>query len=476
MRVSKTQSSWVTCSWQLAVLLAAVGCGGSAQDRVVLPPPQRSTILIEPHFGEVEKQRFEESFEHVWTTVRDRHWDPDMGGVDWQAVHDELLPELRAASTADEAREVLIEMLARLGESHYAIVPSDVYDDVLEDGAEAVPSQEEGDGTEEMEEPNRSGQGQPGFDVRYLEGQMVVVSVEKDSAAERAGIRSGWVIAKVGGRDLDRALRGIEAEYDERGLTSMYARIATLGRLSGEVGDEVTVEFRDGDERSRTIEVELMRPQGELTQLGHMPAVYASLWSERMAGDVGYVALNIFMDPARISTAFGTAVQEFMESPGIIVDLRGNPGGIGFMATGLAGWFIEESGAKLGTMIMRDTELKFVVFPRAETYAGKLAILVDECSASTSEIYAQGMKDLERARVFGTRTAGAALPSQFERLPTGDGFQYAVADYISEGGTRLEGAGVTPDQEIRLTRAKLLDGEDSVLEAALQWVRQSASN
>ena len=75
-------------------------------------------------------------------------------------------------------------------------------------------------------------------------------------------------------------------------------------------------------------------------------------------------------------------------------------------------------------MKMRETTLKFVIFPRPETYPGPLAILVDAGSASTSEILAGGLQDLKRARIFGDRTAGAALPSDIIRFPNGDGFQY----------------------------------------------------
>jgi carboxyl-terminal processing protease len=82
------------------------------------------------------------------------------------------------------------------------------------------------------------------------------------------------------------------------------------------------------------------------------------------------------------------------------------------------------------------------------------------------------MKDLKRARVFGTRSAGAALPSIIERLPNGDGFQYAIANYVAEGGQPLEGIGVIPDQEVRLTRHQLLEGQDPVLDAAVEWVQK----
>jgi carboxyl-terminal processing protease len=82
------------------------------------------------------------------------------------------------------------------------------------------------------------------------------------------------------------------------------------------------------------------------------------------------------------------------------------------------------------------------------------------------------LKDVKRARIFGTRTAGAALPSVISRLPNGDGFQYAIANYISEGGQPLEGIGVTPDEEVHPTRRQLLAGQDPILDAALDWIQK----
>jgi carboxyl-terminal processing protease len=99
-------------------------------------------------------------------------------------------------------------------------------------------------------------------------------------------------------------------------------------------------------------------------------------------------------------------------------------------------------------------------------------VIVDGMSASTSEIFAGGLKDLGRAKIFGERTAAAALPSLIEKLPNGDGFQYAVANYVSEGGKPLEGIGVTPDMPVRVTREALLTGHDPALDAALEWIEK----
>ena len=232
------------------------------------------------------------------------------------------------------------------------------------------------------------------------------------------------------------------------------------------------VEFLDGAGLRSTKSLAQRKPRGSLTQFGYLYPMHVWFDSSRVGdGNIGYVKFNMFLDPARVMNLFGEAVKSCGNCRGFVIDLRGNPGGIGAMAMGMAGWFIDRADQQLGTLYMRDTTLKFVVNPRAVTFAGPLAILVDGCSASTSEILAGGMKDLGRARIFGTHTAAAALPSVLEMLPNGDGFQYAIANYISEGGKPLEGLGVTPDVETPLSREALLAGQDPALDAAVTWIK-----
>src|SRR4051794_28806263 len=80
-----------------------------------------------------ERQANVATFEHVWQTVQDKHWDPKLlsaGGLDWKAVHDDLLPKIQAATTHDQARDIMATMLARLKQTHFGILPTDVYGDV----------------------------------------------------------------------------------------------------------------------------------------------------------------------------------------------------------------------------------------------------------------------------------------------------------------------------------------------------------
>jgi carboxyl-terminal processing protease len=105
-----------------------------------------------------------------------------------------------------------------------------------------------------------------------------------------------------------------------------------------------------------------------------------------------------------------------------------------------------------------------------EPFAGPLAIVVDGLSASTSEMFSAALQALGRARIFGERTAGQALPAMATRLPNGDVLMHVVADFVAADGSQIEGKGVIPDELIPLTPADLSSGRDAPLEAAVRWI------
>jgi carboxyl-terminal processing protease len=191
---------------------------------------------------------------------------------------------------------------------------------------------------------------------------------------------------------------------------------------------------------------------------------------------VGVIGFNIWL-PALVPE-LDAGMDRVRNCSGIVIDLRGNPGGVGAMVMGFGGYFVD-SVISLGTMRSRQVSLRFVMNPRHSRndgstvvpYAGPVAILVDPMSASTSEIFAAGMQRIGRARVFGEQSAGAALPAMMDRLPSGDVFVHAIADFTDPDGKRIEGAGVVPDEMTPLTEKDLSSGRDTALEAAVRWIR-----
>ncbi|RMF70816.1 MAG: hypothetical protein D6744_18890, partial [Planctomycetota bacterium] len=444
------------------------------------------------------------SFDHVWRTVRDKHYDPELGGIDWEGVRAELRPRVEAARSIDEARAVMREMIGRLGESHFAIIPADVYTAVdAAETSQAKVDEAPGDGDERSvsrdvrasssrdrvddvgadksapvarsDADSDSGdgdddEGDVGLDLRVVDGQALVVRVNDGSPAAVAGVRPGWVLTQIDGRPIAPIIETLSAEYAGSSLRELVLTQAVARRLHGEVGEPIDLVMLDGEDREQTLTLTRARAPGKRAKLGNMPPIRVECEWRWLRDDIGYIRLSLFFDPPMVMRKLNQALSEMRDARGVIFDLRGNGGGIGAMAMGISGLFVRERGRKLGTMITRDNELKFAVFARPTAYQGPLAILVDGASASTSEIFAGGMQALGRARVFGTPTAGAALPSIIERLPNGDGFQYAFANYVSEDGTRLEGHGVVPDEAAPPNRADLLAGRDPAIEAAIRWI------
>jgi carboxyl-terminal processing protease len=397
-----------------------------------------------------------ETFDAAWRTVRDSHFDKTLNGVNWDAVSAELRPKAAAARTVGELRAVIRDMLGRLGQSHFALLPASA------DSASEAP---------------RDTSGTPGFDVRLVNQDLLVTQVEPDGGGAAAGVHTGWKLRSVDGAATSALLASLPDTLEPR-LMQVEAWRLTQMRLRGPSGSRVALTFEDGSGATVQRSVERRLEPGEPVTVGNLPTMYVRVRSHRAETPVGrpagVIAFNVWM--TAVDRPFQKAVDEFRNSEGIVIDLRGNPGGLAAMLMGLSGHFIDER-KPLGVMKTRDNELRFPVNPRrvsasgerVQPFAGPVAILVDGLSGSASECFAGGMQSLGRVRVFGQRSMGQALPALFTRLPNGDVLIHAYGDFVTADGTRLEGRGVVPDEPIALDRRDLLAGRDRTLEAALAW-------
>ena len=130
----------------------------------------------------------------------------------------------------------------------------------------------------------------------------------------------------------------------------------------------------------------------------------------------------------------------------------------------------------MGTVRLRDSSVSLDVYPQSRAFTGPIAVLIDGGSASTSEVFAGGLRELKRARIFGQTSAGAALPSSYKRLPNEDLFQYAIGDIRTPSGRLLEGEGVQPDQLVQTTREQYAQRDDPVVAAAIAWLNETRRN
>jgi carboxyl-terminal processing protease len=412
------------------------------------------------------------TFDSAWTIIRDSHFDRTMNGLDWNAVRAELRPRAVAASSTGELRRVLRDMLQRLGLSHFALIPSTV--EVSGDAEDLAAD--------------------PGFDVRLVDDELLVTRVDPQVAQ----VHPGWRVVQIGTTkvaDLIHALPGSRSSSEGHGggpeggaggndrLLNVEAWRIAQTRLRGPAGSRAEITFEDGTGRLVALALERRPDVGQPVTVGNLPTMFVRVENERRqtprGGTAGIIRFNVWM--TAVDGPFQRAMDEYRSADGIIIDLRGNPGGLAAMMMGIAGHFMTDR-QPLGVMKTRDNEpLRFVANPRlvsaaglpVQPFAGPVAILVDAMSGSASECFTGGMQSLKRARVFGQTSMGQALPALFQRLPNGDLMIHAYGDFVTSDGTRLEGRGVVPDEILPLRREDLLAGRDRTLDAALAWIDQA---
>lgn len=390
-----------------------------------------------------------QSFEKVWNTINEKHFDPTFGGIDWQKARRTFEPQAMMAKTDAEFHGVLNKMLRELKLSHFAVFMPPVEAKTTESRAGAT-----------------------GIELKMLNGLAVVCRIQTASTAENSNLKTGFVVKKIGGKTISELLAPLEKYFAGRALPEaqkrLYQERNLLAVINGNAGTNAKIEVLDEKNQTRIFDVPRAARKAEMSlAVGNFPPQEVVFEAKRLAHNIGYIRFNMWIMPQMAKIR--EAIRSMNAAAGIVFDLRGNPGGIGGMATGVAGLLVKEQ-TSLGTMKSRENEIKFIVYPQSSTYDGKVIVLTDYGSASTSEVFAAGLQEIGRAKIVGETTAGAVLPSVFDRLPTGAIFQYVVSDYKSPKNILIENRGVIPDLEIKQTREALLKGRDLQLEKAIEQI------
>lgn len=393
---------------------------------------------------------FSPLLDQVWWRVAQKHHDPTLGCLDWNAARKTYGQRLKGVEDARLAYRIVGDMLEELEQSHFRLFPPHADEET-------------------------QGPAAPPLRVRWVEGELVVV--ESDIEAAPMGSR----ILAISDLPIDalheRALTRFSVE--EPGFPSEIARLA-MSRLScphSGMTRTMTLELPSSEDccavpgAPQRVEVTCHVPEGERVTLGHLVDIPTRVRSRVLPGKIGYLAFNIWMLPMLERISDAVAQLQDAEVVAMILDLRGNPGGVGPMAIPVARLFLRES-ADLGSLQFRDFTQSIKVTGNPTAFAGPLVVLVDEGTASTSEIFALGMQEVGRAKIIAAKTsAGAALPSVIEQLPGGAILQYVVGTYRSPRATLIEGRGVEPDVRVSEQRADFATGRDPVLDAAIHHLR-----
>jgi carboxyl-terminal processing protease len=383
----------------------------------------------------------QEIFSETWATINEKYYDPSFNGVNWRAVREQYRPAVEAARSDEDFYTVMKKMVGELRDAHTRFATP--RERVEREQLKAITA---------------------GVSISEVEGKPVVVSVEANSEAARMGIGVGMLVLAIGGKPVAEKLA--EAQARVAGTSTERAIKLRVYRqlVEGDPGTPLRLTLARAD--GSPLEVSLTR---------RVVSDVAQVTSRRLASGVGYIKLTLWKSPAH--KEFKRALEAFRDAPGVIIDLRGNPGGEAQEVVKIAslffntrvsfGQFVSRNGKTLGLYTDRDDQI----------YAGPLVILVNEGSGSGSELFSAAMQENGRAAVVGRQSCGCVLGiSHFKKMKGGSELAVSELKYISPQGHRIEGTGVLPNRPVPLTLADLQHHRDATLEAAEASLQKTGAN
>jgi carboxyl-terminal processing protease len=218
--------------------MAAVAAAGIAYAQAVPPAGTQHELDVA-------------SFVYVWESIRDTHWQEAPGGLDWQEIREEFEPRVNAAKTRDEVRTILSEMLLRLGQTHFGIIPAGLYTALSAGGG---------------------GSNVTGIDLRILDDQVLVTEVVNRSPADAAGVRPGWILTRIREEEVGPLIQAVRLNKSIPGNLLELALASNFMRgLSGPPGATVKATFLNAEDKPVELEIPLAAPRGEISQFGNLP-------------------------------------------------------------------------------------------------------------------------------------------------------------------------------------------------------------
>ncbi|HTL59347.1 MAG TPA: S41 family peptidase [Candidatus Limnocylindrales bacterium] len=261
-----------------------------------------------------------------------------------------------------------------------------------------------------------------GIEVQMKNGQVVIVAPIDGSPAQRAGLRPGEIILKVGGDDI-----------------ADWPLSKVVEKILGPAGTKVSLTVQD-PRTNQTRQVTMARVSIKLHEV---------TWHRLPGTDIVHVRIATF--DAGVTKDLHKALQELQRDgvKGIVLDLRNDPGGLLEEAIGVASQFIQ-SGAVVLTKDAKGEITKILVEPGGQAIELPMAVLVNQGSASAAEIVAGALRDSDRAPLIGETTFGTGTVLQQFGLSDGSALLLAVGEWLTPKGESFWHKGITPQFQVTL--------------------------
>lgn len=390
---------------------------------VALPATPTATIEPSPtpnHVLTLEER--ERIFNEVWQRVNDNYLYANFNGIDWKALHDAFAPQIAAAESNEQFYSIVAAMVAELDDHHSRFGPpaAAVSEDAIVSGHEATV------GIGVLAAPTN-------------EGAFIQI-VFPNSPAEQAGLRPRDRIITVDGRPYQPA--------DDN--------------LQGQEGTTVRLTVVSPSEKPRDV----VLPRKEVEER-------IAPYSRRLAGDIGYVWISTLWVNDTDEQVSGALTELVAAGPlkGIILDLRGNPGGWSHVLSGILSHFVR---GQVGMFFDRNNNVRPLVVPPPagpDLRALPLVVLIDQDTASYAEVLGAVLQHEAHATVIGVPSAGNTETIYAYTLFDGSRLWLAREGFRLQNGENLEGHGVQPDETIDVDWKRYSEDDDPQLLEALRVLK-----
>ena len=350
-------------------------------------------------------------FDHSWQVIRNEYYDPNFNDQYWMRWKRHYSGKIK---TTDDAKVAIDTMLASLNDPYSRFLTK-----------------------EEFAEQNSSITSKfTGIGVNIINdsGKIRIISVLENTPAQFADIKVGDIIISV----------------DDKKVSGMsLAEVSNL--VKGPVNTFVDINILRDDE---IINKKIIRKEISIKTV-----------KSSVMDDVGYIQILSFISNST-PNEFLEALENTDETKGLIIDLRGNTGGLLPNAVFISNLFLE-NGKRIVSIVGRNGYHYDVIAEDNNVDIEKpVVLLVDGSSASASEIFSGALKDYNRAKIVGKKTYGKGMVQKIISMPNETGLNLTVAKYLTPNGSDINKHGISPDFEEDITREDIIQKKDPQLEKA----------
>ena len=349
-------------------------------------------------------------FDNIWSEIRDNYYDPTLNHQQWRYWKEHYHGKIK---TDEDAKVAVDTMLASLDDPYSRYMSKSEYAD-------------------QNTSINAKITG-IGVNIADISGKIQIINVIDGTPAQSVNLQNGDIILNIDGKDA-------------KGLS--IAEVANLVRGPENTFVKLTV-LRDKDKLVKNV----MRKEIKIKSVKSV-----------VDKNIGYIQISSFIG-STTPNEFLEALEKTKDTAGLIIDLRGNTGGLLPNAIFIANLFIPDG--KLVSIVGRNGYRYDIQAQNTDFGIDKpVVVLIDGASASASEILSGALKDYHKAKLVGTRTYGKGMVQKIIPMPNETGLNLTVAKYLTPSGVDINKKGINPDVEVQFTAQDIRDRHDVQLSEA----------